>query len=160
MHDRPPLTGPPPAALRPLVALGTATAALLAGCTSAVEVRPFEGSDSPACQRVADAWPATVRDLERREVAVQSRGVAAWGDPAIIARCGADPPGPTTDQCLDVAGVDWIARELEDGWRFTSYGRDPAVEVLVPDAHDPDALLLTAFNPAAEAVPQGERRCT
>lgn len=154
MHRHPPLTG----AL--LGTLGLPVLLVLAGCTSAVEVRPFDGSDSPACQRVADAWPATVGELQPREVAVQSRGVAAWGDPAVIARCGADPPGPTTEQCLDVAGVDWIAEELSDGWRFTSYGRDPAVEVLAPEEHDPDALLLTAFNPAAEAVPQGDRRCT
>jgi hypothetical protein len=85
--------------------------------------------------------------------------VRAWGEPAIIARCGLSPIGPTTDQCLDVSGVDWVAHQLTDGVRFTTYGRSPAVEVLVPSAYKPEPLLLPAFAAAASAIPQGERHC-
>jgi hypothetical protein len=147
MHRRPP-------------ALTLAALVVLAGCSSAVKVQPFEGSDSPLCQRVAAAWPTTVGNQQRREVAVQSDGVAAWGDPAIIARCGATSPGPTTDQCHDVNGVDWVSHELDDGVAFTTFGRDPAIEVLVPDDYAPEPLLLPAFGPAAEVVPQEGRRCS
>ncbi|MDQ3358588.1 MAG: DUF3515 family protein [Actinomycetota bacterium] len=123
-------------------------------------MQPFEGSDTPVCREVADSWPATVGGQPSRETAVQTRGVAAWGDPAIIARCGAPVPGPTTDQCLDVEGVDWVADQLEDGVAFTTYGRDPAIEVLVPDAFEPEPLVLPAFGAAAQVVPQGDRRCS
>lgn len=148
MHRRPPL--------RSFLLIVVA----LASCSSAVKVQPFEGSDTPVCREVADAWPATVGGQPSRETAVQTRGVAAWGDPAIIARCGAPVPGPTTDQCLDVEGVDWVADQLEDGVAFTTYGRDPAIEVLVPDAFEPEPLVLPAFGAAAQVVPQGDRRCS
>jgi len=101
-----------------------------------------------------------VGSAQWRETAVDSVTVAAWGDPAIIARCGAVPPGPTEDACLDINGVDWIMRELADGVEFTTYGRSPAIEVLVPDAYPSPPLLLPAFGPAAETVEQGPDRCS
>jgi hypothetical protein len=69
------------------------------------------------------------------------------------------PLGPTTDQCLNVSGVDWVAHRLSDGVRFTTYGRTPAIEVLVPNAYQPEPLLLPAFGKAASAIAQGERHC-
>lgn len=136
-------------------------AALLAGCVDGpVRAVPFEGSDSPACQAVADHWPQAVGRLEPRVTAVESRGVAAWGDPAIVARCGKQPPGPTTDQCLDINGIDWVATPLDDGTMFTTYGRSPALEVLVPDAYDTAPLWLPAFTEAAGQVEQTLGRCT
>lgn len=153
MHRHPPLR---PATLAPLVTL-----LALAGCSTAVQVRPFEGSDSPACRSVADRWPGTVGGQGSRVTAVQSRGVAAWGDPAIIARCGAPVPGPTEEQCLDVEGVDWVVTgRLDDGIAFTTYGREPAVEVLVPNAYTPEALVLPAFGEAVSVIEQGPRRCS
>jgi hypothetical protein len=126
----------------------------------AVRAVPFEASDSALCQSVADHWPTTVGPHEPRVTAVQTRGVAAWGDPPIVARCGKAPPPPTTDPCLDVNGVDWVLTELDDGAMFTTYGRDPAIEVLVPDVYQTSPLLLPAFGPAAEQVPQTLGRCT
>jgi hypothetical protein len=145
---------------RPLLGL-TLTTVLLAGCSSAVKVVPYEGADASAgCTAVAGAWPATVAGLERRETAVESATVAAWGDPAVIARCGAPVPGPTTAQCLDIDGVDWIAVQLDDGIEFTTYGRDPAVEVLVPDSYAPETLLMPAFGEVARIVGQTGPGCT
>lgn len=152
MHRRPP-------ALTGATALGVAALAL-AGCSSAVKVTPFEDSDSAVCREVAAAWPATVGGQPPREVAVQSEGVAAWGDPAIIARCGATSPGPTTEPCIDADGIDWVAHELEDGYAFTTFGREPAIEVLVPRAYAPEPLLLPAFDAAAQVVPQDGLRCS
>jgi len=125
-----------------------------------VKVAPFEGADTPECRAVGARWPAQVGSAQWRETAVDSVTVAAWGDPAIIARCGAVPPGPTEDACLDINGVDWIMRELADGVEFTTYGRSPAIEVLVPDAYPSPPLLLPAFGPAAETVEQGPDRCS
>jgi len=85
--------------------------------------------------------------------------VRAWGDPAIIARCGLAPIGPTTDPCLDVSGVDWVAHRLTNGVRFTTYGRTPAIEVLVPSAYQPEPLLLPAFGKAAASIRQGRQHC-
>lgn len=143
---------------RPLLVLTGAL--LLAGCASSVKVTPFQGADSGVCRQVAAAWPGTVADEQPREVAVESETVAAWGDPAIIARCGAPQLGPTTQDCLDVDGIDWIVEPLDDGVRFTTYGRDPAIEVLVPRAYAPEPLLLGAFAATAGVVEQGSNRCS
>ena len=162
MHGRRPLRRPSGRGSAAGIAAGTATVALLvAACgDGAVRATPFEASDSPVCRSVADHWPTTVGSHEPRVTAVQTRGVAAWGDPPIVARCGKQPPGPTTDQCLDVNGVDWILTELDDGAMFTTYGRDPALEVLVPDAYETSPLLLPAFGAAAEQIPQTLGRCS
>lgn len=142
--------------LGPLAALCVA----LTACSSSVKVAPFEGADDGSCDVVADAWPATVAGQTPRVTAVQSSSVAAWGDPAIIARCGAPILGPTTDQCLDINGVDWVATELDDGIKFTTYGRSPALEVLVPQDYEPQALLMPAFTDVAQLMDPGERMCS
>ena len=61
--------------------------------------------------------------------------------------------GPTDTECLEVDGVGWIPQSLSDGTRFTSFGTDPAVEVLVPKTYAPEPLLLPVFAPVAKALP-------
>ncbi|GGK62762.1 DUF3515 family protein [Ornithinimicrobium pekingense] len=134
---------------------------LLGACgDDAVRAVPFDESDSPACQAVADRWPDTVGGLQPRVTAVQSRGVAAWGDPPVVARCGKQAPAPTTDPCIDIDGVDWVATELDDGTMFTTYGRSPAVEVLVPAEYDTAPLWLPAFGEAVRQVEQTLGACS
>jgi len=131
------------------------------GCSRAVKVVPLEGADNnPVCAQVAALWPDSVGGQPSRITAADSNTVAAWGDPPIIARCGATPPGPTTEQCLDIEGVDWISVKIEDGVRFTTYGRDPAIQVLVPQEYATEALVMPAFTAAADAVPQTLGSCT
>ncbi|BDZ58711.1 hypothetical protein [Barrientosiimonas endolithica] len=43
---------------------------------------------------------------------------------------------------------------------FTTYGREPAIEVLVPKDYAPEPLVLGAFTEAAQQIPQGPRRCS
>jgi len=139
---------------------GMACAALaLSACTSAVGVSPAPRASSAACAAASRHWPATVGNQPAVDTSSSSRAVHAWGDPAIIARCGVDPPEPTTEDCVAVDDVDWIAHPLSDGTRFTTYGRSPAVEVLVPRAYDPPGLLLPAFTAAARAIRQGGQHC-
>ena len=105
-------------------------------------------------------WPTTVGGQHSRVTAADSDTVAAWGDPAIIARCGATAPGPTSAQCLAIADVDWVAEPLDDGVRFTSYGRDPAIQVLVPSDYATESLVMPAFAASATAIPQTLGRCS
>jgi hypothetical protein len=143
--------------------LGQVTFLLLvggvAGCSSMVEVADPAEAGSAACRSAARHWPKTVGSQSDRPTTSSSDAVHAWGDPAIIARCGVAAVGPTTDQCLNVSGVDWVVRQLSDGVRFTTYGRSPAIEILVPDAYRPEPLLLPAFAAAAASIPQGDRHC-
>jgi hypothetical protein len=120
---------------------------------------PAKGAD-PVCVKSAAAWPASVSG--RASVATDPSGPAvhAWGDPAIVARCGVATPGPTTDDCLTVNGVDWVATPLSDGTRFVTYGRDPALEVLIPKGDVPEGSLLPAFTSAAQALPETGHHCS
>ena len=94
-----------------------------------------------------------------RAVSVQSPAARAWGNPAVIAICGYDAPAPSTLECLSVDGVDWLVQRRSDGVQFTTYGRSPAMDVLVPAAYAPEPLLLPAFGAAARSLPETGRHC-
>lgn len=151
-----PTTRPARAALAALVVLTGA----LAGCASGVEVTSPAQATSAPCTAVAANWPEHVGGHARADVRDDPAGVAAWGDPAIIARCGVAPLAPTTQECLGVDDVDWVLEPLSDGTRFTSYGRSPAMEILVPRTYAPEPLVLGAFTQAARQLPATQRRCS
>ena len=135
-------------------------AVVLSACSSdAVEVAVPAAADEPACRSAVLLWPSTVSGLQRRATDPDSAGVRAWGDPAVIARCGVAAPGPTETECVEVDGVGWIPESLSDGTRFTSFGTDPAIEVLVPRKYAPEPLLLPVFAPVAKALPSNGLRC-
>ncbi len=156
MHGGPRLT--PSRVVLAAVALGAAAAAL-SGCSSAVEVTVPGAGGGEACAAAGAQWPATVSGMARRDTSPSSPAVAAWGDPAVIARCGVPAPAPTSTECVEVDGVGWIPEPLSDGTRFTSFGTDPALEVLVPSAYAPEPLLLPAFAPAARTLPDNGLEC-
>jgi len=142
-----------------------ALAAALVLALLALRERPLDvaappGGSDPACARLADRLPATLHGQSRRPTTSSSPAVAAWGDPAIVWRCGVTPPGPTQNECTEVNGVDWVRVPLDDGSSFTTYGREPAVQLLVPRAYAPEPLTLPAVSAVVAAVPQGPRRCT
>jgi Protein of unknown function (DUF3515) len=142
-----------------LIVVGALGVAGLAACASSVDAVTPAAAASAACRSASAHWPKTVGGQSLRTTSPSSDAVRAWGDPAIIARCGVAPVSPTTDQCLTVSGIDWVAHPLSDGVRFTTYGRSPAIEVMVPSAYKPEPLLLPAFGAAAAVIPQGEHRC-
>jgi hypothetical protein len=153
--DRP--TAAPRGAAVALFLAGLAVLALT-GCSRPVEVALAPQASAPVCRDAT--WPPTVSGHARVGTSPDDRSVAAWGDPALIARCGLDPLGPTTDECVSVDGVDWVVRRLSDGSMATTYGRDPALEVLAPNAYGPVPLLLPAFDELARSLPATGRRCS
>lgn len=133
---------------------------LLAGCGGAVEVGVPDAADSPPCVAAAEHWPDRLGDLEVRETDPSATGVRAWGDPAVVARCGMPAMPPTEEQCVVVDDIGWVAEELGDGTRLTTFGYDPAIEVIVPEAHGPGPLLLPAFADAVAQLPTNGRTCS
>ncbi len=134
----------------------------LAGCSRAVEVALPSGAGSAACAAAARVWPSDVSGLSAVTTSPGSPAVRAWGDPAVIARCGVADPGPSTD-CLSVDGVDWVVSTLSDGAKFVTFGRSPAIEVLIPSIHAApgnEGSLLPVFGPAARALPTTGRSCS
>ncbi|ATG51756.1 hypothetical protein CFK38_09650 [Brachybacterium vulturis] len=111
-----------------------------------VQVPPGPEAADPTCADVVLGAPPEVLGLERTETS--SQGTVAWGsgEDTIVMRCGVTPPGPTTELCTTLADgngveVDWIVQELEGedpGFLYTTYGREPAVDVSVPSSAAPD----------------------
>ena len=96
-----------------------------------------------------DDVPHRVSERARRETKGSPLG-AAWGDPAIVLRCGVGTPEgyEPSSPCQRVNGVDWFVPEdqLDDQGSdvlLTTIGRKPAVEVEVPsDYRPPDAVMV------------------
>lgn len=121
---------------------------LLAGCSPIVALEPAEDAASPLCAEVTVRLPDTVAELAKRQTNAQATG--AWGEPtAVLLRCGVPSPAPTSQlPCVTVEGVDWLRDDTDDPtFVFTSYGRTPAVEVIVDStaASGLEALVDVTF---------------
>lgn len=125
-----------------------------------VQIELAPAAANPVCAELAGALPRAVRGTGRVPTSSASLSVAAWGRPAVIWRCGVTPPGPTELECVNVDGVDWLWVPLRDGSSFVTYGREPAVQVLVPRTGSPDPLVLPAFSRVVARLPQGARSCS
>ena len=131
--------------LTALLALG------LAACGT-VQVPAGEAAADPVCADIVLAAPPQVLGMDRVETS--SQGTAAWGsgEDTVVMRCGVTPPGPTTDQCTTLADeneieVDWVVKEIEgDTFLYTTYGREPAIDVSVPRSAAPDQPSAAALD--------------
>jgi hypothetical protein len=128
-------------------------AGLLSGCAGTVGLQPAADATNPACADVIVRLPDTVADVERRETDAQATG--AWGDPAaVLLRCGVEPYGPTTLPCDNVNGVDWIRDDSEaPTYTFTTYGREPAVQVVVDSNAVSGTSALVDLQVAVSSIP-------
>ncbi len=138
----------------------TVTVAVVSGCSSSPTVEAAPQAGSPACTAALAAAPALVLDQAR--TTISTAGALAWGDPAIVVRCGLEPLGPSTKSCIGVNGIDWVIDDASDPVTATSYGRAPAVEVRMPRAVGAVRLpaALVDLAPVATALPTTSRTCT
>lgn len=145
------------AVLVALVAL--VAAALSAACSRTPDLAPGPQARSAECSTALAAAPATVLDRPRTPLEVP--GALSWGTPPVVLRCGLAEIGPTTATCLEIDGVDWVVDPDADPVTAVSYGRSPAVEVLVPAGLGREALpvALVDLGPVATALPTTGRAC-
>ncbi len=135
-----------------LAALSVAAIALtlsLSACSPTVSLEPAADANNPGCADVIVRLPSAVDGQERRTTNAQS--TAAWGNPAtVILRCGIEPVEISTLPCVTANGVDWIIDEsAKPSFRFISFGRTPALEVIVDSEN---AVGVNALDSLAEAV--------
>jgi hypothetical protein len=130
---------------------GVATSALLAvaglaGCGgNDVHVDGFAvGSrDRAACRQLLSSLPAELDDQSRRTT-TGSTYAAAWGDPAIVLRCGVPlPAGFAGAPCITRNGIGWsVPADQADGRGteivMTLAFRTPVVQVRVPAHYRPN----------------------
>ena len=142
--------------LRSLTILASSALALTA-CSPAVDVTPAKDAANPACAPMMVALPDAIGDASLRKTNRQA--TAAWGDPSrVILRCGVNPPGPTTDRCVSVNGIDWVIKEGDPVYTLTTFGRDPATEILMDPDQISSATVLADLASAAGKIP-ATRNC-
>jgi hypothetical protein len=124
----------------------------------AVPVPPVEGAAAAACRALAGRLPATVWQLSARPVRPAAVGTRAWGEPAVVLRCGVPRPAGyslTAKNLFGINGVTWYVRQLGDRAVFTAVDRSVYVEVSVPlrYAGAPVTALSTVVGQALPPVP-------
>ncbi|GAA3390418.1 DUF3515 domain-containing protein [Streptomyces roseoviridis] len=135
----------------------------VAGCSSpdakaSVPVPRPPAAEAAFCRALAKELPGAVAGLERTGTEPESELTAAWGDAAIVLRCGVPRPEKMSDpQSLGIVadGVRWLLEQREgDGPRFTTTYRKAYVEVTLDEryAHDIGPLTDLAA-PVRRAVP-------
>ncbi|MDI3242493.1 DUF3515 family protein [Arthrobacter sp. AL08] len=148
-----------PAPARPLRILAAAAIAgvLLSACSPVVDVAPAKDAADPACAPMMVALPDAIGDAKLRKT--NSQATAAWGDPSLLVlRCGVNVPGPTTDRCVSVNGVDWVIKEGDPVWTLTTFGREPATEILLDPNKISSATVLADLASSASKLP-ATRNC-
>lgn len=140
----------------PKILLAALGVIVLAGCSPGATPVPVP-SPAPevaaACTQLVQALPAKVLDQKRRKTTPESPLTTAYGDPPIEITCGVAPPAGMAEaqsQCFEVNGVGWFAKQVQNGYIFTTIGRSLYVEVAVPSKYSPEANALTDVSDAIQ----------
>ncbi len=122
---------------------------LLSGCAATVNLEAAEDANNPACAEVSVRYPDQIGDLAQRWTNAQA--TTAYGEPAaILVRCGLEPVFVSTLPCVTASSVDWLVDDSSaPNFRFISFGRTPAVEVIVDSEI---ASGVSALDGLAQAV--------
>ncbi|MFJ4878686.1 DUF3515 domain-containing protein [Streptomyces sp. NPDC088745] len=140
--------------------LSAAVACSPAGGAAVVAVPSPDTEAAGYCEALHEELPTKVMDdVARRDVSPDSPYTAAWGDPAIVLRCGIERPAEAMDpenNAAEVDGVGWVVDDRgDDGIRFISRYREAYVELLVPASYHPDASILVDFaKPVEKSIPK------
>ena len=120
----------------------------VSACSSSLDVEPAEGSESQFCTELGTTVPVSLGGGLLRNTNPNSPGTKAWGDPAIVLRCGVAIPKAysAASQLLTVNKVDWFPEELQAGVRFTSVESIELVEVSIPNTYETTADILTELS--------------
>ncbi len=145
------------------------TGLLVAGCGGgAVEVEaPHLAADSArTCSALVKALPSMVDEAEQRTVEPADAPAAAWGDPAIVLRCGVPMPGSFDEfaTCQETNGVGWFIPEEQmtgspETITMTTIGRAVNVEVTLPPEHWPPAAAMVDLAPAIKKTVAETKPC-
>jgi hypothetical protein len=104
---------------------------VLTGCAPIVNLEAAPDANNPSCAEVSVRLPDAMGEHQKRYTNAQA--TAAWGDPAaVLLRCGLEPVEASLLPCATAGNVDWLVDDSQaPNFRFVSFGRNPAVEVIV-----------------------------
>ena len=126
----------------------------MSACSSSLEVRPAPGAEKQFCAKLGAILPVNLGGALLRDTNPNSLGTKAWGDPAIILRCGVEEPDAYSpaSQLLTVNEVNWYPEELQAGVRFTTLETTQFVEVSIPNTYETTADILTELGSAISSL--------
>jgi hypothetical protein len=135
----------------------------LTGCAPAAPVLPTvslnaaEDANNPACAEVGVRLPEKVGELEKRQT--DSQSTAAWGNPTtVIYRCGMPEVTVSDLVCVTSEDIDWLIDDSKrPTYRFVTFGRKPAIEVVVDAKQISGVTALEGFAPAISKIPATKR---
>ncbi|MEU9113642.1 DUF3515 domain-containing protein [Streptomyces sp. NPDC048483] len=111
------------------------------------------------CAELLDAVPDSVAGGKRRETDPSSPYTAAWGDPAMVLRCGVVPSKEMDNPRApggEIGGVGWMLENLPDGGhRCTTTLRKTYVEVTIPAKYGDVGALMDLAEAIKKTVPEG-----
>lgn len=111
-------------------------------------VPSLAGSAAATCSAVtADLPEQLAPGVARRATSPVSAWTAAWGEPAITLRCGAEPSSPR-DERYGLDGVRWSVHDTGATRTWTTVDARVPVAVVVPDAYENQGELVAALGPA------------
>jgi hypothetical protein len=130
---------------------------LLTGCAATVNLEAAPLANHALCAEVSVRYPDQIGDLNSRYTNAQA--TSAWGEPAvIIARCGLEPVEISALPCVTAGDVDWLVDETQaPNYRFISFARNPAVEVIVDSENASGVTALEALSLAVSKIPATSR---
>ena len=140
-----------------------ATALAISGCAATVSLDAAEHANDPSCAEIIVRLPDSLGEgssaLPRRATNAQSTG--AWGDPtSVILRCGLPPVDVSKLTCVSAGEVDWLVDESsKPSYRFITFGRTPATEVIVDATKIAGVTALEGLAPAVKNIP-ATKTCT
>jgi hypothetical protein len=120
---------------------------LLSGCAPIVALQPAADAENVGCASVVVHLPESVagRDVDQLQRETNAQGTGAYGTPdSVFVRCGVEPPAPTADlPCVLVGDVYWLRDATnEPTYIFTTYGREPATEVVIDSTYATPGVVL------------------
>jgi len=141
---------------------GTGSAAASAGATAlppvAVAAPPSSAEADRSCPPLVARLPVRLGELPARPAESSSPFVVAWGEPAVVLRCGVPRPAEFVagaPNVVAVNGVSWFVQERGARNLWTVVDRPVYVEVSVPRelASTPIPPLSDAVHAALKALP-------
>ena len=132
---------------------------MLTGCAPTINLDAAELANDPACAEIIVRLPSTVGGLAKRTTNAQATG--AWGNPtSVILRCGLEPVAVSSLTCVTASEVDWLVDDSEaPSYRFISYGRSPATEVIVDSTQVAGVTALDELSGAMQGI-EATKRCS
>jgi hypothetical protein len=141
------------------IALLTAFTLLLTGCSATVNIDAAPDANNPACAEVIVRLPDSIDGHAKRITGSQSTG--AWGTPtAVLLRCGLPETTVSTLPCITTSEIDWLVDDSNaPSFRFITFGRKPALEVIVDSEKASGTAALDELSAAVQFLPS-DKTCS